>query len=123
MEHHGDLAKELVFALIILFLGRDQRILLILTLFHQYQLEKKQQCTNPTCVRFECAKSRARKKRKLEKQAKECKQEQQCNLCALLQDHNYVWYQKQRKFVMEEHPKLLCTTVASASEYVHVIPV
>ena len=72
---------------------------------------------------FDHAKNRSRKNRKLEKKAIELiKQEQQCNLRALIHNHNYDTKSRE-EFVIEERPKFLCTTVASASEDVHLIPV
>ena len=80
-------------------------------------VRKRQQCRQgpgPACARFERSKNRAKKKRKQEREAKERVREQQHNLRALLHDHNYDT--RREEVVIEEQPRLLCTTAASAGE-------
>ena len=76
--------------------------------------QQRRQGPGPACARFERAKNRAKKKRKQEREAKERVREQQHNLRALLHDHNYGT--RREEVVIEEQPRLLCTTVASAGE-------
>ena len=64
---------------------------------------QKRQGPSSICARFERVKNRAKKKRKQEREAKECVQEQQHNLSVLLHDHNYgTRISRREELVIEE---------------------